>query len=449
MEEQNAHYRKMTETPVTKLVLTLAIPTTISMLVTNIYNMADTYFVGTVGTSASGAVGIVFALMFIIQAFGFMIGQGAGSIISRKLGEQDVECATVFASTGFFLSLVMSTILAALGLLFLTPLMRLLGSTETILPYARTYGTYILAVAPFMMSSFILNNILRYEGHASLAMVGLTTGSLLNIFGDWYLIRVLHMGVAGAGLSTALSQVVSFVILLSVFLRGKTQAKLRVSKISRDFGDVYLILRTGFPSFLRQGLGSVSTMVLNTQAGFYRDAAVAAMSIVNRICSFIFSVALGIGQGFQPVSAFNYGAKKYERVRKAFYATLSASEICMGVLAVAGLFLSSDLIGIFRDDPAVVEIGTLALRLELVALFFLPLGICTNMMLQSVGRHVPASFLSTLRSGLLLIPAVVILSERFGVFGVQLAPALADVLTFFLSIPFAAHFLRELNPKQV
>lgn len=446
METQQ--YKKMTETPVPRLIITLGIPTTISMLVTNIYNMADTYFVGKIGTSASGAVGIVFGLMAIIQAFGFMFGHGAGSIISRRLGARDVKSASRFASTSFASSLVVGVVIMVLGFLFLNPLMRLLGSTDTILPYARTYASFILLAAPFMASSCVMNNILRYEGRAALAMVGLTSGGILNIFGDWLLMDGFGLGVMGAGLSTAVSQIISFCILLFMFLSGKTESKFALKWVTKDLGDVVMICKTGLPSLMRQGLTSVSTMVLNGQAAIYGDAAVAAMSIVNRICSFIFSVAIGIGQGFQPVSAFNYGAKKYGRVRQGFCFTLGLSEVLLGTIAVVGMIYSSHFVAFFRNDPKVITIGNFALSVQLAALFFQPLTVCSNMLFQSVGKNGTATFLAMLRSGLCFIPVIVLLSRVLGLTGVEISQTVADVLAFFISLPFTLRFLGELKRKE-
>lgn len=446
METQQ--YKKMTETPVPRLIITLGIPTTISMLVTNIYNMADTYFVGKIGTSASGAVGIVFGLMAIIQAFGFMFGHGAGSIISRRLGARDVKSASRFASTSFASSLVVGVVIMVLGFLFLNPLMRLLGSTDTILPYARTYASFILLAAPFMASSCVMNNILRYEGRAALAMVGLTSGGILNIFGDWLLMDGFGLGVMGAGLATAVSQIISFCILLFMFLSGKTESKFALKWVTKDIGDVVMICKTGLPSLMRQGLTSVSTMVLNGQAAIYGDAAVAAMSIVNRICSFIFSVALGIGQGFQPVSAFNYGAKKYGRVRQGFCFTLGLSEVLLGTIAVVGMIYSSHFVAFFRNDPKVITIGNFALSVQLAALFFQPLTVCSNMLFQSVGKNGTATFLAMLRSGLCFIPVIVLLSRVLGLTGVEISQTVADVLAFFISLPFTLRFLGELKRKE-
>ena len=415
------------------------------MLVTNIYNMADTYFVGKLGTSASGAVGIVFGLMAIIQAFGFMFGHGAGSIISRRLGAKDVESATRFASTSFVSALFAGGMITLFGFLFLEPFMRLLGSTDTILPYAKTYARFILLAAPFMAASCVLNNILRYEGQAAFAMIGLTTGSILNIFGDWFLMMKLGFGVEGAGISTAVSQLISFFILLFMFLGGKTQSRLSVRRVTKDMSEVLLICKTGLPSMMRQGLSSISTMILNGQAGVYGDAAVAAMSIVNRICFFIFSVGLGIGQGFQPVSAFNYGAKKYERVRKGFYFTLGAGEVLLGAVAVVGMFFPEQLITFFRDDPEVIAIGSVALSAQLISLFFQPLSVCSNMLFQSIGKNGRATFLSMLRSGLCFIPVILILSRTMGLLGVEIAQTVADVMSFFIALPFVISFMKKLK----
>lgn len=435
----------MTKWPIPKLVITLGIPTTISMLVTNVYNMADTYFVSELGNSASGAVGVVFGLMAIIQAFGFMFGHGAGSIIARKLGQKDSHSASVFASLSIIACLMVGTILGVLGLIFIDPLMMMLGSTETILPYARDYGIYILIAAPVTMTSFALNNILRYEGKAFFAMIGLTIGGVLNIIGDPLLIFGLNMGVAGAGLSTAISQLVGFLILLSMFLRGKTQSRISIKYAKENPKGIFTIMATGFPSFCRQGLSSIATMMLNNYAGSVGgDAAVAAMAIVNKITFFIFAVGLGIGQGFQPVASFNYGAGLYSRVKKAFYFTFSAGEVLLGSFVMVGLFFSNNLIELFRDDPTVIEIGTLSLKLQFLALFFHPLTICANMLFQSIGENIKATFLSLLRSGILFIPILVILTETVGLFGVQSAQAIADVLAFFISAPIVIKFLKKL-----
>ena len=392
---KKSQYEKMTETPISKLVVTLSIPTIASMLVTNIYNLVDTAFVGRLGTSASGAVGIVFGFMSIIQAFGFMFGQGSGSILSRALGSQDRESATVHASVGFVGSFMCGLIISLIGFLLLDEIVMFLGSTLTIAPYAKTYISFILAAAPFMCSSFTLNNLLRYEGKASLGMIGLMFGAILNMVGDPIFMFGLGMGIAGAGLSTALSQIVSWGILLFMFLGGHTESKINLIKAFQAGPAVVgNIMATGFPSLLRQGLNSLTTVLLNSRCGVYGDAAVAAMSIVSRIVFFTFSIALGVGQGFQPVSAYNYGARKYSRIREGyrFTAILAEGIIFVGVTIL--VVFASPLIRLMREDPEVIEIGTRALRLQALSNLFLPPCMVTEMLYQSTGHRAGATMLS-------------------------------------------------------
>ncbi len=446
MSSADAQYKRMTETPIPRLIIELGIPTTISMLITNIYNMADTFFVGQLGsTSASGATGIVFGLMSIIQAFGFMYGQGAGSLISRHLGQKDPQNASKYASVSFATALISGAFITILGFIFMDPLLTFLGSTPTILEFARDYAVYILLSAPFMAASFVLNNILRYEGKAFFAMIGLTTGGILNMIGDPIFMFKCHMGISGAGLSTALSQLISFSILLFMFLSGKTQSKLSVRNLGRPFGKLVEIIKTGFPSMARQGFASIATMLLNNQAAaFGGDAAVAAMSIVSRINMFIFAVGLGIGQGFQPVAGYNYGARKYSRVKNGYFFTMAAGGTLIGTLAVIGLIFSGGVISVFRDDPAVIEIGTLAMRVHCLALFVQPVCVCSNMLFQSVGKSGRATFTAILRSGLYFLPIIAILPYFIGVLGVQTAQPIADFMTFLTVIPIAAQFIRSL-----
>lgn len=445
-DRAQAQYRKMTETPIPKLVLTLGIPTTISMLVTNIYNMADTFFVGTLGTSASGATGVVFGLMGIIQAFGFMLGHGAGSNISRRLGSREVDKARMYAATSFYASLGAGLLILLFGFCFQDPLLRLLGSTDSILPYARDYSTWILLAAPAMAGSCVMNNILRYEGKATFAMCGLVSGGLLNILGDYLLIQVFSLGISGAGISTAVSQYISAGILLVPFVTKKVQSRVTPRFVSHRFGDLLTILITGLPSMMRQGLGSISTMVLNGCAGPYGDAAIAAMSIVSRVMNFLFCIGLGVGQGFQPVSAFNYGAKKYSRTKNAALFTCFFSMVVLAVAAVFGWVFAGPIVTLFRDDPDVIAIGTFALQAHCIALCFLPISVCGNMLFQSIGKSGRATFLASSRSGLFFIPIVLLLNWCMGLTGLQIAQAVADILSALVTLPLVWSFLRHLPP---
>ena len=437
-------YKKMTETPIPKLILGLAAPTILSMLITSIYNLADTFFVGQISTSASGAVGVVSSLMAIIQALGFMLGHGAGSIISRSLGSQNTKAATRFASTSFFTALTFGLILAAVGLTTLPHFMMLLGSTETILPHACAYARPILIAAPLMMSSLVMNNILRYEGKASFAMIGLVTGGVLNMVLDPVFIFGFGLGTAGAGIATALSQSISFCILLSMFLRGKTVSQFQLSAVTRSPAEFGTILMTGLPSFGRQGLNSIGGMLLNIAARSYGDAAVAGMSIVSRIFMFIISVAIGTGQGFQPVAGFNYGARKYRRVEKACVFTMCASFCFLSVIVAACWFNAEALIKLFRDDPEVTAIALPAFRYQCFACFLQPVIVAGNMLFQSIGKSGRATFLACCRQGVFFIPLILTLPRMFGLLGIEICQPIADVLTFVVTVPFLFPFLHQL-----
>ena len=440
-------YKKMTETPIPKLILGLAAPTILSMLITSIYNLADTFFVGQISTSASGAVGVVSSLMAIIQALGFMLGHGAGTVISRSLGSRNSDAATRFASTSFFTALLFGVVLAVVGLSTLPGFMMLLGSTETILPHACAYARPILIAAPLMISSLVMNNILRYEGKASFAMIGLVTGGVLNIVLDPVFMFGFGLGTAGAGIATALSQTISFFILLSMFLRGKTVSQFRITAVTREAREFGIILAGGAPSFGRQGLNSIGGMLLNIAARGYGDAAVAGMSIVSRIFQFLLSVAIGVGQGLQPVAAFNYGARRFARVRQAAIFTISTAFCFVTVLNLLCWFNAEPLIRLFRDDPAVTAVALPALRYQCIAMFLQPVIIVTNMLFQSIGKSGRATFLACCRQGICFIPLILTLPRIWGLPGIELCQPIADALTFCISMPFLLPFLKELGEK--
>lgn len=442
MTSAEQHYKKMTETPVAKLILKLGIPTTISMLITNIYNMADTYFVGTLGESAQASTGVLFTLQAIIQGLAFMLGHGGGSFISKALADRDTDEATKYISTSFFTGAGIGLVITVLGLSFLEPLVRFLGSTETILPHAKDYGLWILIACPFIICSLILNNGLRYEGKAFYAMFGLTTGGILNIFGDYLLVKVYHMGVYGAGLATAASQIVSFVILLFMYVR-MAQSKIDIRAVSRELRVYLSIFRVGLPSLIRQGLTSVTTGLLNNLTKPFGDAAIAAMSVVNRYSMFLMCVGLGMGQGFQPVAAFNYRAKKYDRVKKGLVFTMCFGLIFIGGLSVLSMFIAEPIISIFQKSEEVIQIGSTALRFTAFGMMFMPLSVPVNMLYQSIQKPTISSVLSLLRSGAITIPMLLIFVPLLGLTGIQIAQPTADMISGLVSLPFIIRFLRS------
>lgn len=445
MTQAEQHYIKMTQTPVEKLIASLAVPTIISMLISNIYNLADTYFVGSLGVSASGAVGIVFTLMNILQAIGFMLGHGSGSVISRLLADKDIDTASRYISSSFFMALGFGILFIILGIPMVNPLMRLLGSTETILPYARTYGYFILASAPMMIGSLVLNNVLRYEGKALYGMIGLSLGGILNIIGDPLLIYGFGMGIDGAGLATAASQTISFILLIILF-RKHAQSRISIRRFGsgRIIGD---IITTGFPNLFRQGLTSISSSLVNHAAGVFGDACVSAMAITSRCVNFMNSIALGICQGFQPVAGFNYQAKKYLRLRQAFRFTLIVATIILTVFGCAGLIFAPQVIGLFQSDAQVIVIGAKALRFASISLMFAALSHVPSMMFQTAGQKKPALLLACLRGGLCLIPLILVLPKFMGLTGVQISQPAAELIASLISFPFAVAFFRKI-PKE-
>ncbi len=434
----------MTETPIPKLIPEMAAPTILSMLVTSFYNMADTFFVGRINTQATAAVGVVFSVMAILQALGFFFGHGSGNYISRRLGAEDVENASRMAASGFFLALISGAAVAAIGLALLEPIALALGSTPTILPYTCDYLRIILLGAPFIMASFVMNNQLRYQGSASYAMVGIVAGAALNIALDPLLIFHFGMGIAGAAAATVISQIVSFCILLWMCASG---SNLRLSP--RNFhlraGDLLEMLRGGFPSLCRQGLASVAAIALNVMAGAFGDAAIAGMSIVARVTMFANSVLIGWGQGFQPVCGFNYGAKKFARVREAFYFCVKTAAVVLVAIAIAGWAAAPFIAAQFRDDPEVIAVAAAALRCQCLTL---PLGawsVLTNMALQSIGKPVRASVTAASRQGLFFLPVIAVLPKAIGLDGILYSQPVADLFSFLLALPLMLSTLREMG----
>lgn len=442
MTNADQHYLKMTQTPVAKLILKLGIPTTISMLVTNIYNMADTYFVGTLGESAQAATGVLFTVQAIMQGIAFMLGHGGGTFIARYLADKNTEEASKYISTSFFTGGIFGLVIMVFGLVFLEPLVLFLGSTQTILPHAMDYGRWILLAAPFIICSFILNNGLRYEGKAFYAMFGLTAGGIMNILGDYLLVMKLGMGVYGAGLATAVSQMISFSILLVMYIR-MAQSSISIKSISRNFRDYFSICRVGLPSLIRQGLTSVTVGVLNNVTKPFGDAAIAAMSVVNRYSNFLMCVGLGMGQGFQPVASFNYQAKKNDRVKKGLLFTTAFGLVFIGAMSIVSIVFAEEIISLFQKQSEVIRIGATALRYTAFGMMFMPFSVPVNMLYQSIQQPTISSVLSLIRSGAVTIPILLIGVPILGLTGIQIAQPAADVLAGLLSIPFIIRFLRS------
>ena len=456
---EKKQYKKMIQTPIARLIIGLGIPTTLSMMVTSLYNLADTAFVSMIGNdSVTAAVSNLLALMSIIQAIGFTYGMGSGSLVSRLLGKRDREGADKVASSSFFIALVSGILILAIGFIFLTPMLKLFGSLEAeVLGHSKEYAKYILISAPFMCMSFVLNNVLRAEGKAVLSMVGLIVGAVVNVGLDPILIFAADMGVGGAGLATCISQILSFSVLLVMFLSGKTVVRLRIRSISRSFGVYKDVIVTGFPSFCRQVLASLCTVFLSRAAYTYGEAAYvdggkaaqAAFGVVQKVFMLAFSISLGIGQGYQPVLGYNYSAKRYDRVKKAYLFTLGFSTVLMVIFAGVCAVIAPNLMGWFSLSPTATEIGTISLRLQCICMPLLPLNFMAGLSYQVVGNKAIASLLSITRQGLFYIPGVLLLPRVWGIFGVECCQSVSDVLSFLFAIPFTIQFLSELKGEKL
>ena len=443
-EAAAARYRDLTETPVPQLIARLSVPTIVSMLVTALYNAADTFFVGRISTEATAAVGLAFSVMAIIQALGFFFGQGSGNYLSRMLGAQKRREAEEMAATGLALSLLCGVATACLIIRYLRPIVVFLGATGSTVDETGTYLRIIALGAPFVMGQFVLNNQLRYQGSAMYAMVGLLSGAVLNIGLDPLLILGLHMGVAGAAAATVCGQIVSFFVLLAGSARG-ANIRLRVGNVRLNGHYLLQIVNGGFPALVRQGLTALATVLLNRAAGAYGDAAIAGMSVTTRVTMFVSSALIGFGQGYQPVCAFNYGAGKKTRVREGWFFCVKCGTLLLLAMSLFCLTCAPRIIGFFRDDPAVVAVGAVALRAQAAALPLLACIVITNMMLQSTGKGVKASVTASARSGIFFIPLILVLPRLFGLVGVEMTQAVADVLSVSISIPLAVSELKKMK----
>lgn len=437
-------YRQMTGQPVRPLILRLCLPAIISNLVTTAYNLTDTFFIGQLGTSQSGAIGIAFSIMTILQAIGFFFGNGTGNSMSRELGKQNNDRASRLLAVGFSGSVLCGLIVAAVGLLTLNPLVKALGATDTIAPYAVQYLTPILVAAPMVCGSFSLNGMLRYQGQSAFGMVGLVSGALLNFILAPVFIFVFGLGIFGAGLATAICQTVSFSILTTMSVRfGVVRLNLRHCR-----PDVLLcreIAGGGLPSLVRQSAGSVATTCINIAANPFGDAAIAGMAIVMRIMQAVNSMLVGLGQGFQPVCGYNYGAALFGRVKEGYWFCVRLATGVLVCAAIVVAVVAPTLIGVFRADPEVVEVGTVALRLQCTTVALTGFNMISNSMQQTMGKTLVASFLALCRQGLFLVPAVLILPGLLGLLGVQLAQSVSDVCTFLVTIPLQRRVLSELG----
>ena len=470
-DKAQENHVKMTKTPVPSLILRLSCSTIVSMLAGTTYNIVDMYFVSDLGNSAVAAVGVLFSVLAMIQAVGYTFGMGAGSRISRFLGEQKEKEAGRDASAAVLMALVAGLILMAAGFLWQKPLIDFLGSTDTIEIYALDYGFWILLTAPVMCVSYVLNNVLRAEGMPVWALVGIGSGAVLNAVLDPILVSGLELGIRGAGIATFCGQSVSLAIMLIVMLSGKSVIglnkadsnykpagiRVKIEKIKREdkqrfqaFRQTAIdITRTGIPSFFRQGLVCVATILLNRAAREYGDDVVAAISVSNKVFAILFAVMVGYGQGFAPVAGYNYGAKKNDRVRKAIIFTILSQVIASAVTGVLVWIFASSIISLFGENAA-LELGVLSLRMHAVSLPFMAVCLVSGMLFQARGEIGKAILISSTRQGIFFLPLIWLLPMYFQENGVAVTQGISDILSGIFSLPFilvAIHMCKKTGRK--
>ena len=432
---------------VKKLLLQLMIPAVVAQVVNLLYNIVDRIYIGHIpgiGAAALTGVGLFTPILMLLNAFAMLIGSGGAPRTAIAMGQGDKKQAEKIVSNSFTMLLLFSVVLTIVFYAAAPTLLRLFGASDTTLPYALTYSRIYILGTICVLIVLGMNTFITAQGFAKISMLTTVIGAVINIVLDPILIFGLGMGTAGAGLATALSQTISFCILLSMFLRGKTVSQFRITAVTRSPAEFGTILMTGMPSFGRQGLNSIGGMLLNIAARGYGDAAVAGMSIVSRIFMFIISVAIGTGQGFQPVAGFNYGAKKYRRVQQACLFTMAASFCFLSVILTACWFNAETLIRLFRDDPEVTAVALPAFPFPCFAMLLQPVIVAGNMLFQSIGKSGRATFLACCRQGVFFIPLILTLPRAFGLLGVEICQPIADVLTFFVTVPFLFPFLRQL-----
>ncbi len=439
----------MTTTPVPQLILKLSVPTIISMMVTAIYNTADTFFVArvshdpAVNTAATASVGLVFTVMAIIQAFGFFCGHGSGNYLSRMLGADNHKEADEMASTGFAIALIIGIFFAVVGNIFVEPIADFLGATPTTMQFTKDYMRIILFGAPFMMAQFVINNQLRFQGSAVYAMVGLMSGAAMNMILDPLLILGFHMEVKGAAIATIMGQFTSFVVLLIGTSKGEN-IKMSIMNVHINGHYIYEIINGGAPSLFRQGLAAISTLLLNRTAGAIgSDAAIAGMSVAGRLMLMMGSALIGFGQGYQPVCSFNYGAGLTKRVKEGFVFCVKWSTVFLIGIGAVCYALAPNIIAFFSKDPAAIEVGVAALKYMAMAAPLSGAIVISNMMLQSIGKGFKASITASARNGICFIPLILILPQFLGIKGVEMCQACADVLSLFIAVPLAYTELRK------
>lgn len=444
------HTKQLGEDSIVKLLVKFSIPAIIGMLVNSLYNIVDRIFIGNgVGSLGIAGAAIGFPIMLILMAFSMLIGIGANSLVAIRLGEQKKEEAEHIMGNALVLLIVLSLVISVSGLVFLNPLLRLFGASEEVLPYAKEYLSIILWGAVFQSVGMGMNNFIRSEGNPRMAMLTMLIGAILNIILDYVFIFIFRWGIAGAAYATILSQAVSAAWVLYHFLGGRSVLKLHAKNYRLNMGIVMKIVAIGTAPFLMQLAASVLNAIMNKSLNIYGgDIAISGMSAVSSIAMVFLMPVFGINQGAQPIIGYNYGARKYDRVKK----TLKLAILSATVLVIIGFIITrlfpEQLIALFnREDAELIEFGAYALKIFLTFMPIIGFQIVSANYFQAVGKPMQAGLLSLSRQVLLLIPAMLILPRFYGLDGVLYAGPLADLVSSVVTALFLFYELRHLDAK--
>ena len=450
-QSQQQRRSMMVNDPISRIIPKMAIPTIVAFLINSIYSLADTYFVSSLGTNATAAVSVNASLDQLIMMCGAMLAVGANSYIARLLGEGKEKKASQVLSTAFYSAFGIGALLTLFGSIFMTPMVRLLGATPTCEQYAIDYATYVLYAAPFMAANFVMNQCLRSEGSATLSMIGMGFGGILNVILDPIFIMPwgLDMGVAGASLATAISKWVSFGILIFPYLTRRSLLHLSIRNFYPSKDIVTEIVSVGSSSMFRSGLAVVSAILLNSIAGSISDSVLAAVGVCTKVMMFPFSIILGFGTGFQPVAGFNYGAKRFDRVRESYRFSSRVAIIGAVIMSVFVAVLADTFMVIFAGtDEEMRRIGVICMVSQCVALPVHAWVAIVNMLCAGLGNARGALALSTSRQGTCFLPILYPLAWIFGAYGIACVQAIADILSLVLAIPIMHKTKKSLNQAE-
>lgn len=443
--DKNNKLKLMSEGNVSKSLFKLGFPMVISMLVIALYNVVDTYFVSSLGTQQTAAVTVAFPISLIFSGIGLTFGVGAGSYISRLLGKKDIKQAIGTASTAMFSSIIVGTIVMVIIFIFLTPLLKFMGATQTIMPFAKEYTVIFVISTIFSTANITAGNLAIAQGSSNITLTSMLSGAILNMILDPIFITYWNMGVRGAAIATLISQIITSIIYIYFFSGSKCYVKITPSKFTLSKEIYSEILKIGVSMLLLQFLSALSLSLISKSASHYGDEAVAAMGFVLRIVTLGVNVVFGYMKGFQPMAGFNYGAKNYPRLKETIKNCLTVTTVFCIIWTIITFIFANPILSLFSNDKTVLEIANIALKANTLLFFTFGFQFTYSTLYLSIGKAAAGGFMNICRQGIMFLPVILILPTLIELNGVIYAQAIADVLTTIITFYFAIKFHKELK----